>query len=213
MPHIAELDCWYASTEQDARKKGQDVVAKFGRHIRAPVIDLGCGEGAALLGLRDAGHTDLLGVELNEELAGLAEKWGAPVVRSDLRAYIRQPLRAATYLYLDVIEHIPFDLNVEVLNALPSGSRIIIQTPYTESIRGHQFYFNVPSHVAPYSPWVLRRMLTRAGYKVTAEGDSEGTHPDRWTAPLRRWFVRRVLAIPPDLVYGGGNWWVVADKG
>ncbi len=159
----AEFHCWYSHDPESAREKGSYLLQKFGSFLKGPVVDLGCGEGAFLLALMDAGREDIFGVESNDELATLAESFGVPVVRKDILEYLREVnLKLATYLYIDVVEHVPFDFNMELLNLLPTGSRLILQTPNTESLLGHQFYFNVPSHVAPYSPYTLKKMRRAA---------------------------------------------------
>jgi len=209
----AEFHCWYSADIESAREKGRYLLNKFGRFLNGPVVDLGCGEGAFLLALIETGKKDVLGVEPNDELANLAESFGIPVACKDLLQYFRETKpQVATYLYVDVIEHVPFDVNVELLSLIPAGSRLILQTPNTESLLGHQFYFNVPSHVAPYSPWILRKMLARGGYEVIAEGSVDGTHPDTWIKKARSWFIRRALGVSPEMFTAGGNYFFVADR-
>ena len=89
---------------------------------------------------------------------------------------------------------------------------MILQTPNTQSLVGHEFYFNVPSHVAAYSPQVIRKMLDRCGYTVASEGTVTGNHPPTWQNRLRALFIRKVLGIEPERLLGGGNYYVVADR-
>jgi SAM-dependent methyltransferase len=208
----ATFHCWYCANMTEALEKGRYLLEKFETYFRGPIVDLGCGEGAMLLALKEKGRTDLLGIESNPELAGLAESWGVPVVRTDLGEFIRGELGRATYTYIDVIEHLPFELNVDVLKSIPAGSRLILQTPYTDSLLGHQSYMNVPSHVAPYSPMVVRQMLAKLRYEIVAEGSVDGRHPDGWKKKLRGIFVKRVLGLPVELITGGANYFVVADR-
>ena len=208
-----EFHCWYSADIQEARKKGRFVLGKFGKYLKGPVVDLGCGEGALLLALQESGKKDVLGVESNKELADLAESWGVPIRRKDLLTYLREEvLEAATYVYTDVVEHVPFAVNVEVLERLPEGSRLILQTPHTETLRGHQYYFHVPSHVAAYSPFVLKKMLERSGYAVVAEGSVDDAHPDNWQKKVRGFLARKLLGLTAEMVLGGGNYFVVADR-
>jgi SAM-dependent methyltransferase len=213
MTAAAEFHCWYGSDIESARQKGRYLLSKYSRFLKGSVVDLGCGEGAFLLALIETGKKDVLGVESNEELANLAESFAVPVARKDILQYFREMKpQVATYVYIDVIEHLPFDLNVELLNLVPLGSRLILQTPNTESFLGHQFYFNVPSHVAPYSPWILRKMLARGGYEVVSEGSVDGTHPDAWIKKARSWFIRKALGVSPEMFTAGGNYFFVADR-
>jgi hypothetical protein len=121
-------------------------------------------------------------------------------------------LEAGTYVHTDVVEHVPFEVNLEVLGRLPVGSRLILQTPHTETLRGHLYYFNMPSHVAAYSPFVLRRMFERHGYAIVAEGSTDDIQPPGWKRNLRGLLIRKVLALPPEMVLGGGNYFVIADR-
>lgn len=209
----AEYHCWYSPDRVSALEKGRYLLRKFGKFLREPIVDLGCGEGAFLLALIEAGKKDVLGVESNAELASLAESFGVPVVRKDVLQFFRDSeQRVATYLYIDVVEHVAFDLNMELLGLIPSGSRVILQTPYTESLLGHQFYLNVPSHVAPYSPWTIGKMLARHGYAAVAEGSVDGSQPDNWIRKIRSLLIRKALGMTPEMITGGGNYFVVADR-
>ena len=209
-----EVHCWYAATKEDALRKGQYLYGHYGAYLNhARVVELGCGEGAFLLWLKHNAEKELAGVDANAYLCGLGRSFGVPIEQGDLLEYLRQQGEVpAVYLYLDVIEHVSFEVNLEVLALVPPGSRIIIQTPYTRSLKGHEFYMNVPSHVAPYSPWLIARMLERTGFQVVSEGSIEGHHPPTWKNRLRAWFIRRVLGIDPEMLLGGGNYFVVADK-
>lgn len=91
------------------------------------------------------------------------------------------------------------------------GSRLILQTPHTETLRGQVFYFNMPSHVAAYSPFVLKRMFKRHGYAVLAKGSTDDIQPPGWERNLRGLLIRKILALPPEMVLGGGNYFVIAD--
>jgi SAM-dependent methyltransferase len=210
----AEFHCGYAASEQEALQKGRAVLMKFGKYIReGPIVDLGCGEGALLLALKRAGKNQILGVDSNEELLGIARTFDVPLTEDDIWEFLRKgPLEAAVYFYLDVLEHVPLERNLELFSSLPMGSRLIIQTPYTESVLGHRFYMNVPSHVAPYSPWVLKKLLARFGYQVIDEGSVDWAHLPNWKNKIRAFILLKIMGVDPDLFLGGGNYFVVADR-
>jgi SAM-dependent methyltransferase len=210
----AEFHCYYAADRESALQKGKSILPKFERYLRpGRVVDLGCGEGGLLLALKELGRTELSGVESNQELSSLAKSFGLPIICKDLLAYLQEEtLRSAVYFYIDVMEHVPFELNLRLLASLPVGSRLILQTPNTESVLGHQYFMNVPSHVAPYSPWVIRKMLARFGYDVAVEGTVDGAHPRNWKNRVRAFFIRLALGLAPEIILGGGNYFVVADK-
>ena len=79
-----EFHCWYSLDRAAAERKGPSFSRKFGRFLEGPVADLGCGEGAALVALSADGRSDLLGVELNDQLAALAKCSGVTIVKQDI---------------------------------------------------------------------------------------------------------------------------------
>lgn len=210
----AEFHCGYAASEQEALEKGRSILAKFGKYLKeGPIVDLGCGEGALLLALKREGKKEILGVDSNEELLRIARTFEVPLLESDIWEFLRKgPLKPAVYFYLDVMEHVTLDQNLELLRLLPAGSRLILQTPYTESVLGHRFYMNVPSHVAPYSPWVIKKMIARFGYQVRDEGSVDWAHPPSWKNKIRSFLLLKIMGVDPDLFLGGGNYFLVADR-
>ncbi len=210
----AEFHCGYAANEREAIEKGRYTLNKYAQYLNLPsIVDLGCGEGALLLALKQAGQKEILGVDSNEELLRIARSLQVPLVESDIWDFLRtESLRPAVYLYLDVMEHVSLEQNLELLGRIPVGSRLIIQTPYTESILGHRLYMNVPSHIAPYSPWVIKKMFSRFGYQVVNEGSVDWDHPPNWKNKLRAFVLFKVMGISADLILGGGNYFAVADR-
>lgn len=83
-PASAEFHCWHASTREETLRKGE----KLGQLSRpffrdGWVVELGCGEGASLMWLKQHGNDRVIGVESNEELCSLAESFGVPMARAD----------------------------------------------------------------------------------------------------------------------------------
>ena len=114
----------------------------------------------------------------------------------------------------DFVEHVPFDYVESILDAIPRGGRCIIQTPNTNSIIGHQFYLQVPSHVTPLSPAVLRKMLERAGMRTNVTGTSWGGVP--WTGLRRRatlFLLEKIFGTTMlHLFVEGAEYYLVAEK-
>jgi SAM-dependent methyltransferase len=210
----AEFHCGYAANEKEAIEKGRYILSKFEKFINLPsIVDLGCGEGVMLLALKQTGRKDILGVDSNEELLQIARSLQVPLVESDIWEFLhRETLRPAVYFYLDVMEHVSLEQNLDLLGRIPVGSRLIVQTPYTESILGHRLYMGVPSHVAPYNPWVIKKMLTRFGYKMVSDGSVDWDHPPNWKNKIRAFVLLKIMGISAELILGGGNYFVVADR-
>ena len=190
------------------------MVAFWRPHLGRRILDVGCGEGLLLAALRRAG-LDAEGVDMTPELVSRAVQRGVSVTQGDALAFIRsQGHRFDTFLLMDFVEHVPFETVAAILDALPVGSRCVLQTPNTNSIIGHMFYLQVPSHVTPLSPAVLDQMFARAAMTVDARGTTWGGIP--WKG-LRR----RVTLFVLEKVFGttmvplfveGANYYVVAQK-
>jgi SAM-dependent methyltransferase len=210
-PSSAEFHVWESAPSQ----ADLDQATAFWRpHLRRRVLDIGCGEGHLVAALGRAGY-EAEGVDLTPDLAARAAARGVKVAVSDALEYVRREgSRFDTFLMLDFVEHIPFEQVAAILDAVPRGARCIIQTPNTNSIIGHQFYLQVPGHVTPLSPFVLQKMLERAGMKTVATGTLWGGIP--WRGLRRRatlFLLEKVfgLIMLPLFVEGAG-YYVVADK-
>lgn len=183
-------------------------------HLGQRILDIGCGEGHLVAALRRAGYT-AEGVDITQALAERAAARGATVTVGDALEFVKKEgRRFDTFLMLDFVEHIPFRQSELILEAVPPGSRCVIQTPNTNSIIGHQFYLQVPSHITPLSPAVLRKMLERAGMVTLTSGTVWGGIP--WTGLRRRatlFFLEKIFGVTmlPLFVEGAG-YYVVAQK-
>jgi hypothetical protein len=49
-------------------------------------------------------------------------------------------------------------------------------------------------------------MFERKGYAVVAEANVDDIQPVGWQRTLRGLFIRKILALPPEMVLGGGNY-------
>jgi SAM-dependent methyltransferase len=210
-PSSAEFHVWESTPSQ----ADVDRTVDFWRpHLGQRVLDIGCGEGHLVAALCRAGYA-AEGVDLTPDLAARAAARGVKVALCDAVGYVRREgNRFDTFLMLDFVEHIPFEQVAAILAAVPRGGRCIIQTPNTNSIIGHQFYLQVPGHVTPLSPFVLGKMLERAGMRTITTGTLWGGIP--WRGLRRRatlFLLEKVFGVTmlPLFVEGAG-YYVVADK-
>ena len=190
------------------------LVQSWRSHLGRRVLDVGCGEGHLVAALCRAGYA-AEGVDLTQELAARTRQRGMIVAEEDAATFIRREGgRFDTFLMMDFVEHIPFEQTALILDAVPRGSRCIIQTPNTNSIIGHQFYLQVPGHITPLSPAVLGKLLTRAGFVVQASGTNWGGLP--WTGLRRRltlFALKTIFGVTMlPLLVQGANYYVVAEK-
>ena len=209
----AEFHVW----EQAADSRSMDQWVQFwAPHLSGArrILDVACGEGHFLAALQRAGY-DAEGVDLTHELVVRARAQGRTVHEEDAVRFVeRDGGRFDVFLLLDFIEHIPFSEATRLLAALPPGAKVVIITPNTNSVLGHQFYLQVPSHISPYSPFVLGSMLERAGFDTLARGTLYGGLP--WKGLRKRlteWFLVRLLgATTAQLLMEGANFYVVGRK-
>ena len=173
------------------------------------IIDIGCGQGKLVKALKERGYKTL-GVDLNQDLIDTAVAEGLPVIMMDAVTAISQYKNEYNvFSMLDFVEHIPIDVLVEILKEIASipGAKIWIQTPNLESIMGIKFYFNVPSHITPLNPFVLKALLSRFKLQLVSEWTDYGGLP---STGLRRWITLKILnalfGLPiTNLFLGGAN--------
>ena len=213
-----EFHCFFAESaaERAAKKECLKPFLRYFEKCKA-IADLGSGDGVFLeaLMLQYPGKR-VSGVELNGELIALIKEKvpGADIFKDDALSFVRE--KGASYdgyVLSDLIEHLDFEVNMDLLTLFPTGSTIFIKTPNTDSLLGHQFYLQVPSHKAPYSPTVLKKMLKRAGFALVAEGRCDGIlYPGTLPGKIRRGILRLLFIDEYSRIFGGGNYYVVARK-
>ena len=146
-----------------------------------PILDLGCGDGRTMTGLSH-GYVPF-GVEISPTLAAEAEASFGPrggrVVRAPafegldgfertffsgamLRAYLEHETR-------------PMPVLRRLLTKLRPGGRVIIKVPnfasWNRRVAGRRWCgLRFPDHVNYFTPTTLRRLVTTAGFEVSAFG-------------------------------------------
>lgn len=213
-----ECHCFYAQTKEERANHAagyRDIVRYF--EDRKAVVDLGCGDGVFIELFRQMYPTKIVaGVDTNDELLALARQAnpGSIIVKEDALAFLQ--LQGAVYdgfVMTDVVEHLDADVVMAILQAIPSGAKLYIRTPNTDSLLGHQFYLQEPTHKAAYCPTVLERMLSRAGFSIIARGERDGIlFPGTPLGWLRRKILQLIFINEFSRIFGGGNYFVVAKK-
>ncbi len=213
-----ECHCFYAETKEEraAHAAGYRDIVRF-LSDRTSVVDLGCGDGVFIELFRQMyPRKKIIGVDTNDELIALARQANQPdsIVQADACAFIRE--NAALFdgfVMTDVIEHLDVGEVTQILQAIPSGARVYIRTPNTNSLLGHQFFLQEPTHKAAYCPLVLQRLLARAGFDILASGERDGILS---FGSLFGWVRRKILQAlfinEFSRLFGGGNYFVFAQK-
>lgn len=104
----------------------------------ARILDLACGTGYAVHMLREAGYTNVHGVDVSGEQVELARRRGLPVEEGDVFATLAgQAGTCDAILALDFIEHLDRDELLEFFDrcrtALKPGGRLVVKTANANS--------------------------------------------------------------------------------
>lgn len=162
------------------------------------VVDVGCGAGAMLDVLKDAG-IDALGIEVSAVAAARARERGHEVTVGEATSALRE--LAADGESFDgavvahVIEHLQpervADLLLAVSAVLRAGARVVVVTPNVQNaIVLEETFWLDPTHVRPYPRALVERLCEAAGLRVVASLGDPATRPRRpawrrWLAALR----------------------------
>lgn len=174
----------------------------------AKVLDLGCGYGSAMDHLRGLGQRNLVGLEISDRRADVAETLGVPVARSTAEGMldnevIRQNAPFDAVYTWHTFEHV-VDPLVSLRNAaevLRPGGVLFVAVPNAEAEHLLQMAHYVP-HIHSYTESSLARLMHEVGVDVVHADDSlrvigvkrEGDAPppprEKPSVRMRRKFIR-----------------------
>lgn len=166
---------------------------------RAPILDVGCGEGLYLSYLRQH-DIKAKGIEAHPATAKRAQAKNLDVVVGDaFRVLPKLRGRSGAVVISHLIEHLSGDQAARLIrlayNCLRPGGRILILTPNPRNIKTLAWTFwEDPTHVRPYSLPALSRLFDEAGFRVIELKELPGPPiPFLWKI---RDAVRRILVGP-----------------
>ena len=191
--HHAQMSQWKATQLQPLLTLPKD----------ARILDVGCGFGFALGGLRKLGYSNVVGVEQSSQQAAVCRDAGFNVsVTSDTVAWLKE--QANQYdgiLLFDVLEHLPVDVQIDFVRAihtaLKAGGEFILTVPNANAILAARWRYNDYTHFSSFTEFSLAFVLKNAGFVQLWIDNSKGlgSFPRRvwrrknWPA-LRKWLVR-----------------------
>lgn len=137
----------------------------------ATVLELGCGHGALLYALQQAGYSHVRGVDGSPEQVQAAERLGiAGVVLGDLVQTLAQTSGASldVVIAFDVIEHFSKDELIPLVDAvqrvLKLGGRWIIHVPNSEGPFGSRIRDSDFTHELSFTRLSLSQLLLSSGF-------------------------------------------------
>lgn len=191
-----------------------DVVAGIPRPIGA-ALDVGCGAGRVGVGLRAAGATRVVGIEIVPDAAAAAEQVLDRVVNAPVEQALGQlDERFDTIICLDVLEHLvdPAAVLRELRDVAAPGARLQVSVPNARHlslawdlfVRGTFGYTEQGHRDSTHLRWFTKR-------DVVAELERAGWIVDRVSHPqLRRTKTLDRLTGGRSTEFTVGQWYVLA---
>ncbi len=171
-----------------------------------PILDLGCGFGAALYVAKERGYVNVAGVDTSPEMVAAAARLGVhEVVLGQIRSHLAS-LDAATVgvvLAFDVLEHLErgelFETLSEVSRVLAPGGRLIAQVPNAQAVFSGNIRYGDLTHELAFTPSSLNQLLRMHGFGPVSCHEIRPI-PHGFTSAMRA-IVWRVGSIFPRLLF------------
>ena len=161
------MEAWYAGSDLRTRLKKDAYAGQKGK-----VLDVGCGAGAFLARLKALGW-EVHGVETDPTASKAARGHGLEVKTGRLGEVRYPDSHFDIVTTIHVLEHIhePLAFMEEIRRILKPGGKLYVEVPNTASFNFHRFgrewfHLDAPRHICSYSPYSLRYLLSKAGFKV-----------------------------------------------
>ncbi len=184
----------------------------------APMIDVGCGWGHALTTAREAGHTDIFGLDADAGQIARARAAGLPVEHvPDTEAWLMaRPGKFACALLLDVLEHVPHERQRGFLQAIAAslrpGGRLVLTVPNAAAGLAPFWLYNDYTHHLAFTADSLVFLLENSGFAPPRVSAVEQLARPRFTfwLPTRRslsWWLRKKFQLRRRLELMGELGW------
>jgi SAM-dependent methyltransferase len=149
------------------------VVSKFfPGDRRCSIVDLGCGSGALLLFLQEAGYSNTIGVETSPDQVEFARQLGVhAVMPGNLVSFLRDSASDIfdVVVAFDVIEHFRKDEVLEIMDhayrVLRPGGKLIVHVPNAEGIFGSRIFWSDFTHEMAFTREGLRQLTSACGFR------------------------------------------------
>lgn len=171
------LDVFYREFEDRYRGSREEILERMRVYIpyvedlkemdtrKYPAVDIACGRGEWLEVLQEEG-INAMGVDTNAWQVKDAQDMGLSIEIADALEWLsaRRARSVSLISMMHIIEHLDFPTLVQVLKesmrVLRPGGKLLLETPNPESliVGAYKFWMD-PTHVRPYPPEVISRLL------------------------------------------------------
>lgn len=167
--------------------------------LGAPMVDVGCGGGFAMLALRELGYRTVTGIDADEGQVATCRSRGLAVeMATDTAGWLRS--RAGAFqviLLLDVLEHVPvaeqLDFVSALAGALEAGGRLICSVPNANAALAGRWRYNDWTHQSSFTEHSLDFLLFNGGF-----GEITVSALEFMQRPRNAWW---------PLASGARHWW------
>lgn len=135
------------------------------------IVDLGCGSGALLLFLQEAGYRNAMGVETSPDQVEFARQLGVrSVTPGDLVSFLRDSASEIfdVVVAIDVIEHFRKDEVLDIMDqahrVLRPGGKMIVHVPNAEAIFSSRIFWSDFTHEMAFTREGLRQLTCACGF-------------------------------------------------
>jgi SAM-dependent methyltransferase len=135
------------------------------------ILDLGCGYGAFIYFLQQAGYWNIQGIDCSSEQVELAKRLGITGIdQMEISSYLMS-VKNETFdvvLLMDVLEHFTrqelFDILDDVLRILRPGGKCIGHVPNAAGLFGMQVRYGDLSHEMAFTPGSINQVFSIVGF-------------------------------------------------
>lgn len=165
----------------------------------ASVLDIGCGDGRLLDGLKRVAPDDAIleGIEISEEAAAGTRERGYTVTVGSVDELELPAGRYDLIALIQVIEHVfhPVACLEKIHAALKPGGRVLFETPSTRCLDYSLFHrrywggYHFPRHLNLFEPGNFTRLLEERGFVI--ESLKHKVQPVHWIWTLHHFFKEK----------------------
>jgi SAM-dependent methyltransferase len=169
------------------------------------ILDLGCGHGAFLYFLQQAGYQEIHGVDVSAEQVTLAHKLGiSSVEQQDIALYLTSvdDETVDVVFLMDVLEHLTrpelFDILDGVFRILRPGGKCIAHVPNAAGLYGMQVRYGDLTHEITFTPQSAQQAFSCVGFQpIQCYEDKPVIHGP---ISIVRWLLWKLGTLPSRLL-------------